>query len=77
MRAVPTTAEAKVERALELFNGSDAPAHDRRAARARSATPWVSAQPDDGAGQRRCPSWSPGSFPGTATGSTWATRPIR
>jgi hypothetical protein len=45
VRAVPTTAEVKVERALELFNGSD---HQRTVAGlARTlGPPWVSALPD-------------------------------
>jgi predicted Fe-S protein YdhL (DUF1289 family) len=45
VRAVPTTAEAKVERALELFNGSG---HQRTVAGlARTlGRPWVSAMPD-------------------------------
>jgi predicted Fe-S protein YdhL (DUF1289 family) len=45
VRAVPTTAEAKVERALELFNGSG---HQRTVAGlARTlGQPWVSAMPD-------------------------------
>jgi hypothetical protein len=45
VRAVPTTAAAKVERALELFNGSD---HQRTiGGLARTlGQPWVSAQPD-------------------------------
>ena len=45
VRAVPTTAEVKVERALELFNGS---AHQRTVAGlARTlGEPWVSAIPD-------------------------------
>ena len=45
VRAVPTTAEAKVERALELFNGSG---HQRTVAGlARTlGKPWVSAMPD-------------------------------
>ena len=45
MRAVPTTAEVKVERALELFNGSG---HQRTVAGlARTlGPPWVSALPD-------------------------------
>jgi hypothetical protein len=45
VRAVPTTAEVKVERALELFNGS---AHQRTVAGlARTlGSPWVSARPD-------------------------------
>ena len=45
VRAVPTTAEAKVERAFDLFNGSD---HQRTiAGLARTlGTPFVSAQPD-------------------------------
>jgi predicted Fe-S protein YdhL (DUF1289 family) len=45
VRAVPTTAEVKVERALELFNGSG---HQRTVAGlARTlGAPWVSAQPD-------------------------------
>jgi len=45
VRAVPTTAEVKVERALELFNGST---HQRTVAGlARTlGSPWVSAMPD-------------------------------
>jgi hypothetical protein len=45
VRAVPTTAEAKVERALELFNGSE---HQRTVAGlARTlGVPWVTAIPD-------------------------------
>ncbi|HMJ94962.1 MAG TPA: hypothetical protein VK486_03870 [Thermoleophilaceae bacterium] len=45
VRAVPTTAEVKVERALELFNGSG---HQRTVAGlARTlGEPWVSAMPD-------------------------------
>jgi hypothetical protein len=45
VRAVPTTAEVKVERALELFNGSS---HQRTVAGlARTlGQPWVSALPD-------------------------------
>ena len=45
VRAVPTTAEVKVERALELFNGSG---HQRTVAGlARTlGKPWVSAVPD-------------------------------
>ena len=45
VRAVPTTAEGKVDRALELFNGS---AHQRTiAGLARTlGSAWVSAQPD-------------------------------
>jgi predicted Fe-S protein YdhL (DUF1289 family) len=45
VRAVPTTAEGKVDRALELFNGSG---HQRTiAGLARTLGPaWVSAQPD-------------------------------
>jgi predicted Fe-S protein YdhL (DUF1289 family) len=45
VRAVPTTAEVKVERALELFNGST---HQRTVAGlARTlGSPWVSALPD-------------------------------
>ena len=45
VRAVPTTAEAKVDRALELFNGS---AHQRTVAGLARALgkPWVSAMPD-------------------------------
>jgi hypothetical protein len=47
VRAVPTTAEVKVERALELFNGSD---HQRTVAGLSRTLgpPWVSAQPDPG-----------------------------
>jgi hypothetical protein len=46
VRAVPTTAEGKVERALDLFNGSD---HQRTVAGlARTlGTPFVSVRPDD------------------------------
>jgi hypothetical protein len=46
VRAVPTTAEVKVERALELFNGSS---HQRTVAGlARTlGPPWVSALPDE------------------------------
>ena len=45
VRAVPTTAEVKVERAIELFNGSD---HQRTiAGLARTlGPPWVGARPD-------------------------------
>jgi hypothetical protein len=45
VRAIPTTAQAKVDRALELFNGSS---HQRTVAGlARTlGTPYVSAQPD-------------------------------
>jgi hypothetical protein len=45
VRAVPTTAEVRAERALELFNGSD---HARTVAGlARTlGTPWVTASPD-------------------------------
>jgi predicted Fe-S protein YdhL (DUF1289 family) len=45
VRAVPTTAEVKVERALDLFNGSS---HQRTVAGlARTlGNPWVSAMPD-------------------------------
>jgi hypothetical protein len=45
VRAVPTTAEVKVDRALEMFNGSE---HQRTIAGvARTlGTPWVSALPD-------------------------------
>jgi len=49
VRAVPTTAQAKVDRALELFNGSS---HQRTVAGlARTlGTPFVSAQPDTAQG---------------------------
>ncbi len=45
MRAVPTTAEGKVERAIDLFNGSD---HQRTiAGLARTlGTPYVAVRPD-------------------------------
>jgi hypothetical protein len=45
VRAVPTTAEGKVERALELFNDSD---HQRTIAGLRRTLgdPWVTAVPD-------------------------------
>jgi hypothetical protein len=51
VRAVPTTAEAKVDRALYLFNGSQ---HQRTVAGlARTlGTPHVSAQPDPGHGSQ-------------------------
>jgi hypothetical protein len=45
VRAVPTTAEVKVERALELFNGSEH--HKTVAGLLRTlGTPWVTALPD-------------------------------
>ena len=46
VRAVPTTAEVKVERALELFNGSE---HQRTIAGLTRTlgAPWVSASPDN------------------------------
>jgi hypothetical protein len=51
VRAVPTTAQAKVDRALELFNGSS---HQRTVAGlARTlGTPFVSAQPDAAQGSQ-------------------------
>ena len=50
MRAVPTTAEAKIDRALDLFNGSD---HQRTiAGLARTLAPFVSTQPDVGQGSQ-------------------------
>ena len=51
VRAVPTTAEAKIDRALDLFNGSD---HQRTiAGLARTlGTPLVSAHPDVGQGSQ-------------------------
>jgi hypothetical protein len=51
VRAVPTTAEAKVDRALELFNGSD---HQRTiVGLVRTlGTPLVSARPDAGQGSQ-------------------------
>jgi len=51
VRAVPTTAEAKVERALDLFNGSE---HQRTiAGLARTlGPPFVSAQPDEAQGSQ-------------------------
>ena len=51
VRAVPTTAEAKVDRALDLFNGSQ---HQRTiAGLARTlGAPHVSAQPDPGHGSQ-------------------------
>ena len=45
IRAVPTTAEVKVERALELFNASDHPRTIAGIARTLG-TPWVHASPD-------------------------------
>src|SRR5205823_12219573 len=47
VRAVPTTAEVKVERALELFNDSDHPRTIAGIARTLG-TPWVHASPDGG-----------------------------
>ena len=51
VRAVPTTAEAKIDRALDLFNGSD---HQRTiAGLARTlGTPLVSTRPDAGQGSQ-------------------------
>lgn len=48
VRAVPTTAEVKVERALELFNGSE---HQRTVAGLTRSLgfPWATAVPDPGA----------------------------
>ena len=52
------------------------PAHGRRAGpHARAALGERAARP--GAGERGVRRSSPGSFPGIATGWTWATRPIR
>jgi hypothetical protein len=48
VRAVPTTAEVKVERALELFNSSDHPRTISGIARTLGP-PWVHATPDAGA----------------------------
>ena len=45
IRAVPTTAEVKVDRALELFNASDHPRTIAGIARTLGA-PWVHASPD-------------------------------
>jgi hypothetical protein len=45
IRAVPTTAEVKVERALEMFNESDHPRTIAGIARTLG-TPWVHASPD-------------------------------
>jgi hypothetical protein len=45
VRAVPTTADVKVERALELFNRSEHRRTIAGVARTLGA-PWVSAQPD-------------------------------
>jgi hypothetical protein len=45
IRAVPTTAQVKVERALELFNGSDHPRTIGGIARTLGP-PWVHASPD-------------------------------
>jgi hypothetical protein len=45
IRAVPTTAEVKIERSLELFNASDHPRTIAGIARALGA-PWVHASPD-------------------------------
>jgi hypothetical protein len=48
VRAVPTTAEVKIERALDLFNGSDHPRTIGGIARTLGP-PWVHASPDAGA----------------------------
>jgi hypothetical protein len=48
IRAVPTTAEVKVERALELFNSSDHPRTIAGIARTLGP-PWAHASPDGGA----------------------------
>jgi hypothetical protein len=48
IRAVPTTAEVKVDRSLELFNASDHPRTISGIARTLGA-PWVHASPDTGA----------------------------
>ena len=48
IRAVPTTAEVKVERALEMFNESDHPRTIAGIARTLGV-PWVHASPDGGA----------------------------
>jgi hypothetical protein len=48
VRAVPTTAEVKIERALELFNSSEHPRTISGIARTLGA-PWVHASPDAGA----------------------------
>src|SRR3954454_24197292 len=45
IRAVPTTAEVKVERAVEIFNGSDHPRTIAGIARTLG-TPWVHSSPD-------------------------------
>lgn len=47
VRAVPTTAEVKVERALELFNASEHPRTISGIARTLG-TPWVHTSPDGG-----------------------------
>jgi hypothetical protein len=51
VRAVPTTAEAKVERALDLFNGSEAQRTIAGLARTLGP-PFVSAQPDEAQGSQ-------------------------
>jgi hypothetical protein len=48
IRAVPTTREVKIERALELFNGSDHPRTIAGIGRTLG-TPWVHASPDTSA----------------------------
>lgn len=48
IRAVPTTAEVKIERALELFNASEHPRTIAGIARTLG-TPWVHASPDTAA----------------------------
>jgi hypothetical protein len=48
IRAIPTTTEVKVERALEMFNESDHPRTIAGIARTLG-TPWVHASPDGGA----------------------------
>ena len=61
VRAVPTNAQVKVERALELFNALRAPAHDRGIARTLGE-PWVSATP-----LTSRPAWSGSPWPGSCS----------
>ena len=76
VHAVPTTAEVKVERALELFNDSD---HQRTiAGLARTlGDPWVSALPDEDQAERRVPRRGLGAVLVPLPGRPRATSPSR